>query len=390
MRGNLPEYSVKDPLMDSLLEASVILYAAPAGIDLDLTMERGRIYLTNLKENKPAVVRLRFLDQVWDLTLKEEAEVGIDLIKKYVNTSTFSKEEPRTDVAFYVMQGKVSVLINGYHKRELEAPPGTALMQWDSDTDEPPTPMRVPALPLIWSRQPPNRVLAQHMKFLSDILEKAKPEDAPRIKADIDFTRGQLKRTQDLRVALEESDLRNDAKSLDVALEEERENPKPDRRHLAIFALGAVGDLDKLLKSLADSDPEHALERDEAVYVLRHYANSGLEASRRLFQDDNVKKSGLLVDKYGEKVGEKVFDLLHDFKPKDLADAYGYLANSLKSDKLALRQLAFWHLLRLSVGVKLPPLALMYNPADPSKANRDEAANAWQKLVETGKLPPKR
>ncbi len=393
MRGNLPEFSI-NPLMDSLLEAEVVLHAAPEGIDLDLTLDRGRIYLTSLKENKDAVVRLRFLEQVWDVTLKEGAEVGVDLIKKYPTDVNYLKEEPWASVAFCVLQGKVDVTINGYPKpTKLEAPPGPALLQWDSATDQPPTPIGVQGLPLIWSRKSPDSVLNRLLKEMGDAWEKTKPENAPRLKLEMDYYRSQLNNTKAALLELEAlgRDL-TDQKPLDSVLLNAREDMKnPYRRHIAVFALGALGELELLLSVLTDEDPEHAPERDNAVFVLRRYLSRGLEASRVLYSEEGTKKSGVLVKKYEEKDAQKVFDLLHDFDPKVLTpETFGLLTYYLKSNNMAVRHLAFWHLLRLSVDVKVPQKALLYNPADPSIPRRNEAASEWQQLVEDKKLPPRR
>jgi hypothetical protein len=391
MRGNLPEFSVS-PLMDSLLEVEVVLHSPPRDIDADLTLDRGRVYLTNLKDNKNAVVRLRFLDQAWDLTLQDGAEVGVDLIKKYPGDVNYLREQPWTGVALFVLQGKVELMCNGVLKRQLQAPPGLALVQWDSHTEDAPSAAPVPEAPLIWSRQPPFVVLRKHVDMLNILKEKSKPEDAQRLKFEIDLYTGQQTRTKDALGFLNEiGDALSGKRPLGVVLDEERHRLEPGRRHVALFALAGLGEVKTLLDALADEDPEHGVERDEAVFVLRRFVSRGLEPSRLLYQDDGKNKSGLLVEKYGARDAEKVFILLHDFDPKNLTpDTFRLLTFYLKSDKVPVRLLAFWHLSRLSIGVKLSPPAAMYNPVDLVKQRRDDAAAAWQKLVEDKKLPPQR
>ena len=142
MRGNLPEFSI-NPLMDFLLDVEVVLHAAPEKIDLDLTLERGRIYLANPKDRKDVgvrdvVVRLRFREQVWDSTLQEGAEVGVDLIKKYITDIEYLGEDPRADLALCALQGKVQVTINGNHERK------PAALEWQKLVDDGKLPPRRP------------------------------------------------------------------------------------------------------------------------------------------------------------------------------------------------------------------------------------------------------
>jgi hypothetical protein len=389
MRGNLPEFSV-NPLMDFLLEAEVVLHAPPQAIDLDLTLERGRVHLANTKDNKSAVVRLRFLDQAWDLTLSDGAEVGVDLIKKYPPEINYHNEEPWTVVALFVLEGKVD-FTSGLVKQKLEAAPGRALVQWDSHGADTPIATAVPEASLVWSRQSPAAVLARHINLLNVLKEKAKPEDAQRIQFEIEFYTAQSKRTKDALASLNEiGALLSDRQRPDVTLADQRQSKQPVQRHVALFALAALGDLATLTDTLAETDPDRSSERDDAVFLLRRVASRGLESSRRLYHEDGKKRTGVLVEKFGERDGDRVFALLHDFDAKSLTpDTFQLLTTYLKNDKLALRQLAHWHLLRLSVGVTLPREAADYNPADPSRPRRDAGADQWAKLVADKKLPPR-
>jgi hypothetical protein len=394
MRGNLPEFSV-NPLMDFLLEVEAVLHAPTAGIDLELTLERGRIYLANnRKDNKEVAVRLRFLDNVWDVTLKDGAEVGVDLIKKYAPGIDYLRDEPWTDVALFVLQGKADVKVNSHPKPVNLEMPGPALLQWDSTTDQPPTPTPIREAPLIWSNKPPAVVLVRYLDKLKEAYQKTKLEDPnfQRIKFEKEYYEAQLTRTKAVLLDLDEmSNLLTDKRPPVLVLQEERQNSRPERRHAAIFALGALGAVVDLLAVLnLDEDPEHAPERDEAVFALRRYACRGAAAGRALYHDEGKMKSGVLVEKLGEKDGEKVFTLLHDFNPKDLTEGtFRLLAFYLRSDRLAVRTLAYWHLARLSVGASVPAAAMMYNPADPSRQRREDAAAVWQQLVEDKKLPPR-
>ena len=79
LRGNVREFSFAFPIMDFLMESAVKLHKPEAGFDADLTLDRGRIYLSNHRRQGPVKVRLRFADEVWDLTLLDaDTEIGVD------------------------------------------------------------------------------------------------------------------------------------------------------------------------------------------------------------------------------------------------------------------------------------------------------------------------
>src|SRR5262249_28398972 len=63
--GNMPEFW-HTPEMESV----AVLHAHPES-DLDITLDRGRILLTNHKVHGQATVRLRFREQRWDIILLE-------------------------------------------------------------------------------------------------------------------------------------------------------------------------------------------------------------------------------------------------------------------------------------------------------------------------------
>ena len=91
--GALPEMQLPFPL----LESAATLHPAPRDLDADLTLQRGRVYLSNRKEKGPARVRLRFWKgESWDITLDEPgAMVGAELFSGYPPDTKFSTgEEP--------------------------------------------------------------------------------------------------------------------------------------------------------------------------------------------------------------------------------------------------------------------------------------------------------
>src|SRR5205807_1016622 len=72
--GNLPEIS-----SIRVFESAVVLNANTSA-DADLTLVRGRIVLASRKADGPARVRLRFLDEVWEIVLPDSsAKAAVEL-----------------------------------------------------------------------------------------------------------------------------------------------------------------------------------------------------------------------------------------------------------------------------------------------------------------------
>ena len=100
-----------------VMEAGVILHDNPK-VDLDFTLDRGVVVLTNLRAKGKATVRLRFRDQAWDLALKEPGtKVALQMygryppglpepVKKDADVVRF-KNRPTNDLLLFVFQGQV-------------------------------------------------------------------------------------------------------------------------------------------------------------------------------------------------------------------------------------------------------------------------------------------
>lgn len=75
--GNLPEFSAFPPVLESV----AMLHNPSSGVDLDFTLDRGRVLIANRKASGgPARVRLRFLREMWELELPDaKSEVGLEL-----------------------------------------------------------------------------------------------------------------------------------------------------------------------------------------------------------------------------------------------------------------------------------------------------------------------
>jgi hypothetical protein len=142
-----------------------------------------------------------------------------------------------------------------------------------------------------------------------------------------------------------------------------------------VFLAGALDDLPRLAKVL--NEPGHQDMWNTAVIAFRHWLGREPGQDQKLYNR--------LVEIGTKPVqAESIIEFLHGFSEADLdrPETYQMLIDYLVSDRLALRGLAHWHLVRLvPKGDEIP-----YDPA----ASMDElkkAREAWKKLLPPGKLP---
>jgi hypothetical protein len=346
--GSLPEFT----RIPFLLESAVTPHYNP-NFDLDLTLERGRIFLSNQKEKGPARVRLRFQREIWDLTLEEpDSEVAIDLNRNYNRDIDFHEgEEPKVELYLYVARGKVGLRVDSYHEfPNLTEPPGPAWFQWDNKGAGTHGPIRLADKHAVFSKDPP---MTPEAKAAREALE--------------DLSR-QLVATKAVEVAL---------------LEEMKKGQTPSIRNLSIVSFGAVDAVPQLFGILADEDVTYTPDRITAIFTLRRWISRGVEQGKLIY--DGTKKGPLLDKRYRDPEARIIFDLLHDFDDvhRNQPETYRLLINYLQDDRMVIRELAYWHLQNLLLGEKGPP----YSAAWPSD-QREASVNEWKKMLEAGKLPP--
>jgi hypothetical protein len=360
LRGHVKELSPQErgyAVMDNLLDSSVTLHKPETGIDLDLTLHHGRIYVANRKETGAALVRLRLRPpdprykddqgEVWDLRLDEPgSEVGVDLLTQYTRDINYLTEEPETQVALCLLDGKAGLRIGYTQLNNLD---GATAVLWDNQTGQVQGPVRMPKVPPIWDKSPPLALLRERARDLEELAKKLATKP----------------------VAVTLKDLFDDP------------GTTPYQRVLCLYALSAIDDVKKLLDALGDEDPARAIYRDVVIFTLRRWISRGKEAGGQLY--DAKAKTGLLKKQYDSKEAETILVLLHDFSDADRRDKQTYyaLVGYLKSTKIAIRALAYWHLTRLA-GPTRP--SKDFDPAAPPD-ERDGVADEWKKLIDVGKLP---
>jgi hypothetical protein len=347
MVGNLPQFY---PIPS--FESRVTLHEN-AGFDLDLTLDRGGIKITNRKEKDSARVRIRFAEGTWDLTLTEPGDEvvlqrhGFWLAGIPFSTDDKSTDKPATASVLVVLKGNVAMK-TGAEEFAMSAPPGSAVYQWESERPAPDAPQRMEKLP--------------------DWLQPgaAKPTELDRARKIVDGLADGIKRTS-AEEAL--------AALLAKAAKETDKDLASDERQIAIYSMGAIDDLGHLIAALGDNSAE---VRELAVSALRHWIGAGPREDKELYQFLVKQKE------FSAAQAEIAMQLLHSFGDTALSqkETFETLIAYLRHDKLAIRELAWWHLVRIYPDGK----KISYNPGADA-AERNKGVQEWQKLLDDGKLP---
>jgi hypothetical protein len=234
--------NVQDLLPVPISESRVTLYVPPQGIDADLTLQAGRVFITVPKATGPVTVRVRLADEVWDVTLRTpDTEVAIDLIGEPARGPLFGRdvpEAPRFLAYLGVIEGTATVRREFVTSGELTA---GSKWRWDSKAGKPGL---VPkddkdegAVAARWARQVPNTAAAKDT--VAAVTEMARRVAGSAGPFDVDF---------------------------DATLKDPHE--APGRRVLATWMLAAVDSLGYLIDALEADAPA---VRDAAARALVHW-----------------------------------------------------------------------------------------------------------------------
>lgn len=348
--GNLTEV-----LPIGINESVVELHQHPV-LDTDMTLKRGRILLTSLREDRPALARVRFANPTnpnakehMDIKLAQKGtEVLIDRFSRfspnekfYVDPKHANRIGPMADMGIFVLSGDVELKF-GDVTFGMEAPPGRASLMWNSQAGLQ-TPTRLDAVPDFLSATPP---------LFKGLDAKARSE--------------MQRARDDLSTSLS-------GKSIDVGLREARASNDPYIRQLAVRSFGAIDDVRNLLDSLEDKQPN---VRGAAILTARHW----IAAER----DNDYVFFEVLKLKYTPTESEKVMDLLHDISDRQLMmpETYELLIDSLDNPRLIIRQLAQSHLYAIVAEGR----GIAY-AADADQESRRKAQAAWRQKIPPGQLP---
>ncbi len=326
-----------------VLETAFILDPPAAGIDLSLTLDRGRIDLTNLKADTPATVVVKLRQFGWTVTLSPGSRVAVELAGRRPPGTRFKPDaEPVEPVLSAVLVGLVGMagVTDGRTTVTLTAPPGPSLVNWTSTRGADPKVVRLDRVP----------------HWASPAFTNT--PDARAIRAAIEKFRA-------IR-----------ATKADTAVDALLASRLPAEWRVGLVAAAAADDLPRLAKVMTAS-PDVAVW-DAGVTVLRHWLGRGPGQDRRLFQ--------FLTDPrgYDPVAAATVIDLLAGFSPAELnrAETYDVLVEYLQHDKPGVRNLAHWHLSRLVPAGR----AIPFRP-NAGKAELQSAYTQWRRLVPPGTVP---
>jgi hypothetical protein len=249
--GNVPELSGFPPV----LEATVRLHnPARAGVDLDFTLDHGRVLVANHKPKGEAQVRVHFQQQTWDLTLPNAAEVALELWGEQPRGAGFNKgpggKGPLAYLGLFVKgQARLKTRDREYNLTN------SSLVTWSSSDQALTGPEPLPKLPDWWVSKP-------DLKNDRVVLMLAAIED--------------------LGTKLSENKPGAEATALEVLQNKVREAPIPADRVLGVLCLGALDALPHLVEALEDRASFEV--RWAARYALQQWMNRSadhpLELSR--------------------------------------------------------------------------------------------------------------
>jgi hypothetical protein len=326
-----------------VLEAGVVLHDA-AGVDLDVTFDRGLIVTENLKKEGAAKVRLRVRDETWVLHLQSPgARIGLEIfgrqapgLPKVIDAKT---DVPTTDVLMLVLHGQ-AFLDTGTEGTGLHAPPGLARMHWDSAK---------------------RNHTFQRLEKLPETLVRPLDDKEEEI-------------FKELSAAAAKTGQGEFGTRLDALLQSAR---KVDR-FAGLTLAGGLDDLPRVFGVLMQS--KDAATRDHAILVLRHWLG------RAPGQITKLQNTLLERKKVTQVQARNLVHLLLGFDDEERGnpDTYEVLLTYLEHKNQGVRALAHWHLVRLApAGRDIP-----FDPAAPEE-ERQQAVRRWHALIPDGQLPPR-
>jgi hypothetical protein len=154
------------------------------------------------------------------------------------------------------------------------------------------------------------------------------------------------------------------------------DSPNKSERMAGVTGLGAVDDLPRLLAAL--NDDKHADVREHAVLVLRHWA--GRQPGQLAKLQAAIMGAGASATQ--AKTGVRLL-IGFDDEERRSPDTYDYLIGLLDHNRVGVRELAHWHLVRLWP----PGNSIAYDAAWPEERRRAAIAR-WREAIPAGQLPP--
>ena len=315
-----------------VMEAAARIESNPS-VDVDLALLRGSVTFTSKKPAARIALHVANKDVLLELR-GAGAKVALTATSRHVpGAASGARDNPTTLLFVMVLKGKAA-FAGAREQVMLSAPPGPALLTWDS-VDGKPEVMKLPQAP-----PPPNEAeKAEFQKMCAA---------AAQLKAD---------------------------NRIDAALELTRSAAEPDRL-VGVTALGALDALPQLLVTV--NDPKHADVRRQSIMVLRHWLGREPGQIKR-FQSVLIAEKKLTPAKV-----KNAMSLLLGFDEAERAQGttYEFLIDCLTHKSVAVRELAHWHLVRLAPAGKDIPFDATLPPEE-----QQQVAARWRQLIPPGQIP---
>jgi len=330
-------------------ETAIRLLSNKEGVDFSVDFERGRIELTNTKEMGSVTCRVTLFDDVEHGQVKliePGSTCSLEELGRWPKGTHFKPQNndlarPVYDLIYIALKGTSEVSDHGA-THFMSAPPGPAMLSWNSADGSYPIKSKLEKLPE-WTLPPKlsNPVVKDRMgavlKFRDQFLSgKPLPEVLT-------------------AMAISESEA---------------------DRFIAVNLMLATDNLDLFFKVMTTTNKNDVIEN--GIIGLRHWIG------RKPGQDLKLYEFMISARHYSKMQAEIFIDLLHSFGDDELKEPeiFEALIGYLGSDKAGIRALANWHLHRLvpkGRDIKFDPIA--------PDAERKEAIVKWKKLVPKGTLP---
>lgn len=316
---------------------SAVQFHENAKVDLDITLQRGIVVLVNAKKEGPAQADLRIRGKTIAVTLGSPgSKLGVDLYSRHApGLAALKADDPTVFVFMLNVQGSAQVTCDG-RAFTLKAPPGPALLRWDSAVRE---------------------ADVQHLDALPDW---AKPNPAEyKIHEQIN----------------REAKALGEGKARDAFLKM-LFSDDPIVRKVGLTAVGALGTPAPLFVALQKS--KHADARQFAILVVRNWLGQDAGQIKKM----EAAFMGLGLTKTDT---ESLMNLLLGFDDdeRQRPATYQLLIEGLKHSKLLVRELSYWHLVRMAPAGR----SIAYDPTGTPEAI-DAGVAQWRELIPAGQMPP--
>lgn len=330
-------------------ETAIILLPKKEGFDFSVDFERGRIELTNTKEKGSVTCQVSLFgdEEHGQVKLIEPGsacsmeELGRWPKGTHFNPMAKDEVKPVYELIYVALKGTSEVSDHGV-THFMSAPPGPAMLSWNSADGSPPIKTKLEKLPE-WTLPP----------------QLSNPIVRDRL--------GSVQKFRDQFLA---------GKPLPEVLSGMAASESESDRFIAINMILATDQLELFFKVLLSTKQNDVIEN--GIIGLRHWIG------RKPGQDLKLYDFVMGSRHYTKKQAEIFVDLLHSFGDDELKEpeTYEALIDYLSSDKASIRGLANWHLHRLvpkGRDIKFDPIG--------SEAERKEAIAKWKKLVPKGTVP---